>query len=238
MHAYPPVRDEFETMRRVVAGASLSRFGDGEFKHCADQRNVSQEHDARLSRRLREILLDSGPCMVGIPNLNPEALALMTEQKREWWSGHRHAARWLDASRSYASAFITRPDSAPWIDTADYWAQIESLWAGRDVTLVGGSQKSLQPEDLASARHVRHVVAARQHAFSEYPQLLERIGRPERALLCLGPTATVLAVDLCARGVHAIDLGHIALFLRKHRRGEAMTLTKDDKSQDKVAASV
>lgn len=231
---YPLVRSEEDTFRRVLAGASVARFGDGEFKHCADKCNVSQAYDPRLSARLREILLDAGSCMVGIPNLNPDALERMTEQKRTTWPTYRWAAQYLCPTRAYASAFITRPDSAPWIDTPDYWAQIESVWAGREVTLVRGSEKSLNPEDLASARHVRDIVAPRQHAYAEYAQILERVGRPERAIICLGPTATVLAVDLCARGVHAIDLGHIALFLRKHRRGDPMGLSKDDKSQDKV----
>ncbi len=235
--AYPVVRSEEETLRRVVAGASLARYGDGEFKHCHGQRNVSQQYDPALSTRLRGILHDSGACMVGIPNIDAATRARMTPEKAAFWHGYTGADRWL-APRPYASAFITRPDSAPWIDTPAYWAQVESLWRGRDVTLVRGSGKGLTCDDLMGAGIVTEILSARQHAFTDYDALLERIctPRPPRvALLCLGPTATVLAVDLCARGVHAIDLGHIALFLRKYRRGEAMTLTKDDKSHDKVA---
>ena len=228
MDQYPLVRSERETLQRVLAGASLARYGDGEFKHCADQRNISQSYNAALSVRLRAILQESGSCMVGIPNIHSAT------PKAEFWKQFRGAARWLSA-RPYASSFVTRPDSAPWIDTPDYWAQVESLWLGRDVTLVRGSSKGLTSDDLMGAGVVTEIIAARQHAFADYDTLLARIGRPRVALLCLGPTATVLAVDLCARGVHAIDLGHIALFLRKYRRGEPMTLTKDDKSHDKVA---
>src|SRR6185369_1950090 len=228
MDQYPLVRSERETLQRVLAGASLARYGDGEFKHCADQRNVSQSYNAALSVRLRAILQESGSCMVGIPNIHSAT------PKAEFWHQFRGAARWLSAL-PYASSFVTRPDSAPWIDTPDYWAQVESLWLGRDVTLVRGSSKGLTSDDLMGAGVVTEIIAARQHAFADYDALLARIGRPRVALLCLGPTATVLAVDLCARGVHAIDLGHIALFLRKYRRGEPMTLTKDDKSHDKVA---
>jgi hypothetical protein len=39
----------------------------------------------------------------------------------------------------------------------------------------------------------------------------------------------VMAADLCAKGVHAIDIGHVGLFLKKHRRGESMTVTEADK---------
>lgn len=227
---YPIVRSEAETMARVLAGASIARYGDGEFKHCAGQANVSQGAHPALTQRMLGILQDSGSCVVGIPNIHSAT------PKADHWKKYTYAAQWLDASRVYGSSFITRPDSAPWIDTPAYWALVESLWMGEDVTLVRGSQKGLTPEDLVGARTVREVIAPRQHAFEEYDALLARIGKPKRALLCLGPTATVLAVDLCARGVHAIDLGHIALFLRKYRRGEPMSLTKDEKALDKVTA--
>lgn len=234
---YPTVVNELQTLRAVLAGKSLARYGDGEFKHCADKKNVSQMHHPRLSARLREILIDSGDCLVGIPNLNPEALALMPDEKCATWTPYRYSTlRWLSADRVYYSAFVTRPDSAPWINTPTYWATLQSLWNNRTVTLVGGSQKSLQPEDLVGARSVRHVVTSRQHAFAESDVLLERIGTPDLAILCVGPTATVLAADLCAKGVQAVDLGHVALFLRKYRRGEPMVLSKDDKSHDKARA--
>jgi len=223
VNLYPSVRSEAETLQRVLAGASLARYGDGEFKLCRGGNIKSQIFHPGLSHRLLGILRQSGACMVGIPNI------LSDTPKAEFWSQFLEVAPWLEA-RPYASSFVTRPDSAPWINTPDYWAAVESLWLGQDVTLVRGSSKGLTCDDLVGAGEVREIIAPRQHAFAEYEPLLERIGRPKRALLCLGPTATVLAVDLCARGVHAIDLGHIALFLRKHRRGEPMWLTKDEKA--------
>jgi hypothetical protein len=104
------------------------------------------------------------------------------------------------------------------------------LWRGQAVTLVRGSSKSLTADDLEGAGEITEIVAPRQHAFEDYDSLMERIGKPKRALLCLGPTATAMAVDLCKKGVHAVDLGHVGLFLRKHRRGEPMWLSKDDKA--------
>jgi hypothetical protein len=135
--------------------------------------------------------------------------------------------------RPYGSAFVTRPDSAPWIDTDEYWGLVSSLWVGQDVTLVRGSSKSFTAERLlsAGAGTVTEIIAPRQHAWTRADELLERIGRPTRALLCLGPTATVLAVDLCARGVHAVDLGHLGMFHRKHVAGEPLFVTDADRTQ-------
>jgi hypothetical protein len=228
VQVYPHVLGELATLDAVVAGASIARYGDGEFKHCKNQRNVSQQHHPTLSRRLRELLVDSGACLVGIPNIHSDT------PKAGFWSGHTWAAQYL-VDRPYVSAFITRPDSAPWIDTPNYWQRVQSLWVGQDVTLVRGSHKSLTPEDLAGARSIVDVVCPKQHAFDDYDSILARVleARQPRVIICLGPTATVLAADLCARGKHAVDLGHIALFLRKHRRGEPMWLSKDDKGHDK-----
>lgn len=229
MSVYPSVVGEMQTLDRVLAGASLARYGDGEFKMCAGAGIKSQEAHRVLSARLVEILKDSGSCLVGIPNLRSNT------PKAEFWKKYADYASYL-CNREYVSSFITRPDSAPWINTDEYWTKLESLWAGQSVTLVRGSSKSLTAADLGSACEVTEIVAPRQHAFASYDELLERIGTPKRVLICLGPTATVMATDLCARGVHAIDLGHIGMFWRKRQRGEPMWLSKDAKPDDGVAA--
>jgi hypothetical protein len=40
----------------------------------------------------------------------------------------------------------------------------------------------------------------------------------------------VLAVDLAAKGVHAIDIGHAGMFWQKHLAGEPMVRTEADKT--------
>lgn len=221
---WPTVLTEQGTLARVIAGESLARYGDGEFHLCHGRSAKAQMANRRLQDRLLSILRAPGGCMVGIPNLHSQT------PKAAFWRPFEVFARFL-GDGPYASSFVTRPDSAPWINTVDYWLTLEALWIGQDVTLVrGDSAKALQPADLDGARSVREVLAPRRDAFNDYDALLERIGRPTRALLCLGPTATVLAADLCARGVHAIDLGHVGLFLRKYRNGEPMTVTAADKA--------
>lgn len=224
MTSYPPVVSEDKTLRRVVAGASLSRYGDGEFKLCRNGSIKSQKFEQSLSDRLKGILQDSGACLVGIPNIHSAT------PKAEHWKKYRHFASLLADDREFHSSFVTRPDSAPWINTDKYWAMIESLWVGRDVTLVRGKTKSLIAEDLIGAKNVTEIVAPLCDAWSSYQGLLNRIGHPERVLICLGPTATVMAVDLCEKGIHAIDCGHVGMFLRKHRKGEPMWVNEKDKA--------
>lgn len=231
MSSYPQVLGEYETLKAVVDGRSLARYGDGEFKMASHDAGIkSQNSDPQLSERLRQILHKSGDCMVGIPNIRSNT------PKAEFWGKHMKYGRLL-ANRPYVSSFITRPDSAPWINTKKYWALLESLWVGQDVTVVRGSGKSLAPSDLIGAREVTDILCRKQHAWQDYDEIVERVGRPARAIICLGPTATVLAVDLCKKGVHAIDLGHAAIFLRKYRRGEPMAVTDEDKSVDRRLAA-
>lgn len=226
MRPYPHVLSEIQTLQRVIAGASLSRYGDGELRQADRACNIKpQVADARLTARLAAILKDSGDCLVGIPNLHDGG------PKHDHWKNYAVYAKLL-ADREYGSAFISRPDSAPWINTDEYWTLLQSLWKGRDVTLVRGAQKSLTKEFLVSmgAGQVHEVLCQPQNAWADYDQIMGEIGTPERALLCLGPTATVLAVDLCANGVHAIDLGHVGMFFKKRLRGDNPTIrTEADK---------
>lgn len=232
---YPQVIGEVQTLELVLSGRSIARYGDGEFKMARYITGIkSQEPNPELTRRLAGILHDSGECLVGIPNI------LSNSPKLEHWAKFMIYHQLLSPTKQYYSSFITRPDSAPWIDTPEYWAMVESLWRGRDVTLVRGSGKSFTAERLmaAGARSVVEIMprlahnGRQQHAFTQYDELMERIGTPARCLIALGPTATVMAVDLCQKGVHAVDVGHLGLFHKKHIAGEPMWVSKEDKAVD------
>jgi hypothetical protein len=115
----------------------------------------------------------------------------------------------------FGSSFITRPDSAPWIDTPEFWADLASLWKGRDVVLVAGTERSLRVEQLVGVNDCRRVAVPRRDAYAEIDRIVEEIGLPAGpVLMCAGPTATVLAARLGKKGVQALDLGHIGMFMR------------------------
>lgn len=222
MTEYPHVLSESDTIDAVLAGKSLARYGDGEFALCVGRPCIFQRFNPKIMSRLRDILHESGDCLIGIPNLH-----CPSPKAGSWRRYQRYAELLVD--RTYVSAFVSRPDSAPWINTQTYWAKVESLWRGRDVTLVRGSDTSLTAADLIGARSVRTVIGPSGDAWNQYDVILQAIGRPDLALLCLGPTATVLAVDLCQRGVQAVDLGHVGMFLRKARRGEPCLRNEADR---------
>lgn len=188
---------------------SLARFGDGELRLAIGGAAISQRADPKLAHELQDILVNYCGCIVGIPNFDA------TPNKESWDKYRARPFAGFYCQDLYGSAFITRPDNAPWIDTPDYWAAVRALWAGADVALVVGDTKSLTPGMLTGARSVRVFEAPRQDAYAHVGRLEEELGTwAGLVLMCLGATATVLAARLTRRGVHALDLGHIGMFMK------------------------
>lgn len=212
---YPAVLSEIETMRRVVAGASLARFGDGELRLVDGGSAISQRATKAIRADLKHVLSDTRHnTLVGIPHMQTP------KYEKTWhrYEGDKYVRYYTRAE--YGSAFITRPDSAPWIDTPEYWGLVSQLWVGQDITLVISEQhSSIRPSQLEGAASLKVVEGPRRDAHDRMSELVEEIGPlapGQRVLLCLGACATVLAVLLNSRyNAHAVDLGHIGRYMRK-----------------------
>mgnify|MGYP001041561735 CR=1 FL=1 len=204
------VLSEVDTIR-LCQTHSVARFGDGELRVAIGGKAVSQKADAALAAELRAILRDEIPgLLVGVPNFDRSPRA-------KSWAKYREGpfARLYTPGRQYVSSLITRPDSAPWIDTPTYWQSVRDLWAAKDVVLVAGDRKSITPEMLVGAASVRVVRAPPRDAYAEVERIDREIGSPTGVvIMCLGCTATALAARLHKRGVHALDLGHIGMFMK------------------------
>lgn len=204
----PVIATEDETLA-ACAKMSIARFGDGELRLAAGTACSSQRASDALRRELVKILAIDAGMMIAIPNFEA------TPRKDVW---DKYAAPpFLPLYRllAYGSSFITRPDNAPWIDRPDYWEKVRSLWRNKTITLVVGDEKSLTPELMVGASRVDVVRGPRQHAYSEVDRIEEEIGTPSgTVLLCLGAAATVLAWRLNRKGVHALDVGHIGMFMK------------------------
>jgi len=215
------VLSEDETIDAALRGMSLSRYGDGELRLCLGKSAASQSPDPKLQRELKQILAGPTKSLVCIPN--PDSRS----PKAVNWQGYATKKFMaLYGQEQYGSAFITRPDSAPWIDRPDYWTKVEDLWRNKSVTLVVGDGKSITTEQLVKdGANVRVVFTPRQHAYATIDQIEEEIARPAGPILmCVGATATVLAERLAKKDLHAIDLGHIGMFMRKHRGAYSVPL--------------
>jgi hypothetical protein len=214
---------EFETVRLLLQGRSIARFGDGELKILEGRGYVREAVNGPLSEEMRGIVRKPHRnCIVAIPTMNPAG------PKFEGWQ--RHVERFCryvshDDGNGYGSAFITRPDSAadP-IESPEYFALLSQLWAGRErVAVMSESKNKLLTCVRAMAASVHHVECPRYGAYAYIDDLQRQIlnHRPTIALLSCGPTATCLANRLAAKGVQALDLGSIGGMLMRLMQHEA-----------------
>lgn len=215
-----PVIPEHDVIQLAANGQSLARYGDGELRLCVGGDAKAQRvRDPKLVDELRTILKVVVPnLIVCIPDFNrgPRIRAW-----RQYLDPPKYAALY-SPMMTYGSAFVSRPDSAPWIDTPDYWKAVRSIWLGKAVVLVAGAlDKSLDPQSLlaSGAREVGLIEAPRENAYREIDRIermLDPVPPSVPVLICLGPTATVLAWRLAKKGKHALDLGHIGMFMKRN----------------------
>lgn len=210
---YPAVKGEFETVKEILTGKSIARFGDGELKIVYGSGYVRAEPNKELTAEIREVLRKPNPmCLVGIPTMDRDGAKYCN------WERHiRRFSRVVSPNIKYYSAFISRPDSAPWINTAEYALLLCSVWANRRVVIVCETGNSLLHMVTRTAAHVEHIECPSREAYAhidEYEKVVVKRA-PDLAVLSLGPTATCLANRLAKRGVQGLDLGSAGGFLRK-----------------------
>ena len=208
---YPLVHDEFETLKQLVAGKSIARFGDGEMKLITGAAQIREPANRELGRELKMVLNYPHPdCLVGIPTMNPKGA------KYPNWKKHANRfAQIVNPKHEYYSAFISRPDSAQWIATPEYAARMVSLWKDKRVAYV------CEP-GVAFDRLIRQTAGApvripcphtQTYAVSEEIIRAAVRVRPDVVLLSCGPAATVMANKLCTLGIQALDLGSMGGFI-------------------------
>lgn len=217
---YPCVIDEWTTLELLEQGHSIARYGDGELNLCIGGKAKSQPYEPALAKRLRQILRAKSPCLVGIPRLE-DSPGWMPAQKQQFWAKYRQNP-YLELYRydkGYASAFITRPDSVPAINTLEYFQRLQRLWGGRQVVLINGEQPGQRFDEYPQfCSAAERWTTASSNAWAGYWELLQRClhrSRETLFLLSIGPTATVLAFDLCLQGYQALDLGHAGMFAKR-----------------------
>jgi hypothetical protein len=209
---WPKVHDEFETLTKLQQGFSIARFGDGEFKMMDGAGYVREPPNKKLAHELRQVMRSPHPmCLRGIPTFDPRSPKYST-----WVKHTERFTRLLRAKGPFYSAFISRPDSAPWIRTREFALEFQKLWLGKRVAVlceINGSALRAVGERPS----VVHVICPSHKAYAQIDHFENRIVAEEVdiAILSCGMTATCLAKRLAARGIQAIDFGSGGSFLAK-----------------------
>lgn len=225
---YPKVMSEIDTIRAAIAGRSIARLGDGELRLADGGSAISQEAGKGIKGAMLEVLGGDHDVLTCIPHMQSP------KYEKTWYKYNMDKYIRMYKRKEYGSAFITRPDSAPWIDNDEYWGLVEQLWAGKDITLVISEEHtSLRPAQLEAAKSIRLIEGPRRDAYARVDDLMRAIGplnKGDPVILCLGAAATWLAVILNAQyEAHALDLGHIGRMLRQKGRWRDGSVSSDVK---------
>jgi glycosyltransferase family protein len=239
----PSIKTVDETLDKILQNnCSLARFGDGEFAVMNSSRIHFQEPCPALAERLKTVIASDLPnLLVGLPDCFgslDQYLPSVANFWRKWMSQKRAMVyTYLDADRIYYNAFFTRV-YMPFNKTGEhcrncgrYFEKVKKIWAGRDVIICEGegTRFGMFNDLLKDAKSIARILCPARNAFDKYDEILsafDGIAKDKLVLAALGPTATVLAYDLCQKGYQAIDIGHLDVeyewFLRKDVDGRPL----------------
>ena len=212
-----------ETLDKIINDkCSVSRYGDGEFYMMMMIRDIPfQLLDKRLTTRLNEIItseLDNH--IVCLPPIFESVDFMIDMPKNHWiwwlnWFGNR-LTPYIDMNKEYYDSFMSRlyfvyKDKSK---VKERFNKAKLIWNNRDIVIVEGEKSRLGVgNDLFdNCQSIKRILCPATNAFSKYDEILNEIKKQDQSkliLIALGPTATVLAYDLCIEGYQAIDIGHI-----------------------------
>lgn len=208
---YPKVHDEWETLARLEAGASLARYGDGEFKLALGREMYRETPTKEKTRLMRHYLCQPVEgLLVGIPTMDKKG-----PKYRNWKRWYVGFCKVLSPEMQYYSAFISRPDSAPWIDTPEFVQRMIAIWQDRHVTVMAEDGSAVWRLVHKTAKNVASVICPHKETIAQRVRLVDEIlgTNPEVVVLSAGAGATIIAGMLTELGVQAIDLGHAGQFM-------------------------
>lgn len=220
-------------------GCSVARFGDGEFDMILwpDKKEGYQDNSAQLVEKLTAVLASKDPnLLVCIPYALNNIWGRTQDSRNFWYYwGERddQRKRITDLIRSYHGTdkvFGDTQISRPYIawktkKNADImFPRLKGLWEGKDIIIVEGVKTRLGVgNDLfTGAKSIKRILGPATNAFDHLDEIREKIKEirtNELVIMALGPTATILAADLSARGIQAIDIGHVDIEYEWYLRG-------------------
>lgn len=213
--------------------ASVSRMGDGELAVIYGATLGFQSHNRELGKRLEEVMSnDSDGLLLCIPDTF-EHLERYNTVELNFWRAHHYynRIRWykhLRPTKKYGNTFLSRFYSMEFNKelSSKRIELLKKLWNNRDIIFVEGkdTKMGIGNDLFENAKSIRRILCPSKDAFSVYDTILNYILNLQHKdndlyILALGPTATVLSVDLHNIGLQALDLGHLDIEYEWYRQG-------------------
>ena len=235
----PRIKSIEGTLDKIINDkCSISRFGDGEFA-CMNYSRISYHDPSEdLAERLKEVISSDLPnLLIGLHDCFG-SLDCYVPYSRRFFRKYMFKKRqkiysYLDMNRIYYNAFFNRcyinfnKTDEYYQRCYTYFERLKEIWKNRDVVLLESQEARLGVADdiFDGAKSISRIIFCPvKNAFKKYDQILSAFNDVKvdnLILLALGPTATVLAYDLCKKGYQAVDIGNISgeyeCFLRKEK---------------------
>lgn len=204
---------EYDVIRKLKEGYSLSRFGDGEVKMMLRSASIYklQTYDEKLQEILLKVFeqpLEN--LLIGIPN------PLCT---RPWVSDFiSNFEGFVKNTGAYeksifVSAFFSRPSLVN-LDSKRYFKRIKELWMRREIVLINFNP-DIRRHPLFRESILNYIKILRRNCFADYDRILDtcqrHYGKGKIFLVSAGPAASCLAYDIASAGEQCIDIGQIVL---------------------------
>lgn len=213
-----------ETVDEIVYNKkSLSRFGDGELMWMNGEKLDSfQQYSDEFAEDLRRTFQNKNEnLLVGIPIgiFNSKQCKL---QAKIHWSiiksdFYYRLSKFIDFDRKYSNASITRP----YIDYNNYeystksFKNLKRIWENKKVIFVEGEKTKLGlGNDLFNnAKEIKRIICPSINAYEKLDEIeksiQKNVEKTDLILTALGPTASIIASDMCDMGYQVVDIGHI-----------------------------
>lgn len=221
----PKILNIDETIDVIIKNKlSVSRFGDGELSLLLNIGNPDFQHsNLKLIEQLHKTITSNLPqLLICIPKVFENSdLERMTRDTYKFW--HRYIINnreaiyhLLNFSKLYGDTQFTRN----YIDNKDkshakqYFIKIKRIWDNRNVIIIEGKYTRFGVNNnlLNNAKSIKRILCPEKDAYNKYNDILIETLKQDKNILfliALGPTATILAYDLCKNGYQAIDIGHL-----------------------------
>ena len=213
-----------ETVNLIVEERkSLARFGDGEFMWMAGESMPSfQRYSPEFGQDLiRAFTSKNNDLLIGIPYGVFDASKCNLLARMHWRIIRANflprLEKFVDLKKIYCDASITRP----YIDYKDrefsenIFNLLKRIWNDKDIVIIEGEKTKLGMGNdlLSNAKSIKRIICPAENAYGVLDKIKnsvhKNVSKDILMIAALGPTASILAAQLCDEGYQFIDIGHV-----------------------------
>jgi len=228
--------NEIQTIKKIIEGKSITRFGDGEFYHLFNTNFKKgkgagrQQCKPEIRSKLKEIIYsDNKFILIGISGfLAPDDQVLNSYNYYTIYMKNfiKKTIKNLNdkhtelMKRKFYSAEISRLTNSNQRDQIiilfnDFFSKNNFIFVGNKIVI-----KLIKNKFIDKFKSIDFYEVKRMHAYDDYDKIFNdcqkmNLNKDKIYLLSIGITATILSYDLAKLNYQAIDIGHYFELLDK-----------------------